>query len=168
MHIFNALRQHGGPILGMTCEFDHWRLFSWKKLNNWKRKLQRKKSIFCAQSWQWFQLHNKEPSADPEGGTGGPDPPPPEICQRYGLVWRFDGKERGSKGCVYLIIVNFFFWLASLASIIQTYYRYTYFKAQFSVLNGQPFSIFPLSKLWKESNFPSLAFMKGHFHIFLV
>ena len=26
--------------------------------------------------------------------------------------------------------------------------------------NGDPFFIFPLSKLWKESNFPSLAFMK--------
>ena len=28
------------------------------------------------------------------------------------------------------------------------------------------FLIFPLSKLWKESNFPSLAFMKGHFIFF--
>ena len=29
----------------------------------------------------------KKTSADPEGGTGGPEPPPlpPEICQRWGL-----------------------------------------------------------------------------------
>ena len=36
------------------------------------------------------------------GGTGGPDPP--EIRQRWGLVWRSDGQERGSKGCFYLIL----------------------------------------------------------------
>ena len=40
---------------------------------------------------------------------------------------------------------------------------YTYFQLQRS-----SFLIFPLSRLWKESNFPPLALMKGHFHISLV
>ena len=51
--------------------------------------------------------------ADPEGGRGPDPPPPPQICQRWSLVWIFDGYERGSKGCFY----SFFFWLAPLASI---------------------------------------------------
>ena len=44
--------------------------------------------------------------ADPEGGGGG-NPDPPKICQRWGLVWMFDGSERGSNGCFNLTIIFF-------------------------------------------------------------
>ena len=41
---------------------------------------------------KWLKELIKQIScADPEGGTGGPDTPPPEICQRWGLAWMFDG-----------------------------------------------------------------------------
>ena len=98
--------------------------------------------------------NNLAASADPEGGTGGQDPPwdLSEVGSCVEAWW----VGKGVQLLFYLIIINFF-WLASLASIIQIYYMYTYFKVQCSVWNGHPFSIFPLSKSWKESNFPSLS-----------
>ena len=96
------------------------------------------------------------------GDRGSGNPPPPGICQRWGLVSRFYGVGEG----VQLLCIPYyyhFFWLASLASILQAYYRYTYFQVQCSVWNDHPFSRFPLSKLWKEFNFPSLALLKGIF-----
>ena len=105
-------------------------------------------------------------SADPEGGPGVRTP---LRFVRGGVLCRGLMSRRGGPKVVFNLLLTFFFWLASLASIIQTYYT-LYFQLQYSVWNGHPFSIFPLSKLllWKESNFPSLAFTKGHFHIFLV
>ena len=46
---------------------------------------------------------------------------------------------------------------------------YTYFKVQCSVWNGHPFSLFPLSKSWKDSNFPSLScFYQKDIFIFIL
>ena len=45
--------------------------------------------------------------------------PYPEICQKRGPVWRFDGKERGWK-----MFYDNFFWLALLASIIELKVKY--------------------------------------------
>ena len=64
--------------------------------------------------FQWASLYMRGSRG---GGGGGPGVrTPPEICQRWGLVWIFDGYERGFKGCFYLIFI-IFFWLAPLASI---------------------------------------------------
>ena len=97
------------------------------------------------------------------GGTGGPEPPPPLRFVRGGVLCRglMSTCRRGGPKVVFNLLLSFFFWLASLASIIQTYYINTYFQVQYSVWNGHPFSIFPLSKLWKESNFPSLVLWNG-------
>ena len=97
-------------------------------------------------------------------GTGGPEPPPPPLRFVRGEVLcrgLMSTCRRGGPKVVFNLLLSFFSWLASLASIIQTYYIYTYFQVQYSVWNGHPFSIFPLSKLWKESNFPSLASWNG-------
>ena len=106
------------------------------------------------------------------GGDRGSGPPPPpwdlsEVGSCVEVWWVGEGVQR----LFSTYLFTFFFWLASLASIYTkriTYIHTLYFQVQYSVWNGHPFSIFPLSKLllWKESNFPSLAFMKGHFHIF--
>ena len=69
---------------------------------------------WCIWSYNVFYVEDKQDMRGSRGGTGGPDPP--EICQRWGLVWLFNGYERGSKGCFYLIFI-IFFWLAPLASI---------------------------------------------------
>ena len=66
------------------------------------------------------EISTQDPLSDVSQGVGGPDPPPPplEICQRWGFVWMCAGKERGSKGYFYLIII-ILFGLASLACIIH-------------------------------------------------
>ena len=40
-------------------------------------------------------------------GNRGSGPPPPEICQMWGLVWMFDGQERSPK--IDFIILLYFF-----------------------------------------------------------
>ena len=64
-----------------------------------------------------------------------------------------------------LIIINFSGSPRSPVLNKHFTWLYTYFQVQCSVWNGHPFYIFPLSKFWNESNFPSLAFMKWSFHI---
>ena len=59
-----------------------------------------------------------------------------------------------------------FFWLASLASIIQTYYIYTYFQVQCSVLNGHPFSNIPLIQIMKRIQLPISCFYERAFSYF--
>ena len=80
----------------------------------------------------------KRTSADPEGGGGAGirTPLPPLRFVRGGVLWLF------------LPHYYHFFWLASLASIIEINYMctYMYFHDQCSVWNGHPFSTFPLSK----------------------
>ena len=111
--------------------------------------------FYCSQNYRGFAvLHNGvgfqnayiQSSADPEGGGGdrGSGPPPPEICQRWGLVQRLDVQERGSNGCFHFIIINFF--SGSLRSPVLykliTYIWdqcvspsiYTYFQVQYSVI----------------------------------
>ena len=56
-----------------------------------------------------------------------------------------------------------FFWLASLASIIQTYFIYTYFQVQCSVLNGHPFSNIPLIQIMKRIQLPISCFYERAF-----
>ena len=103
------------------------------------------------------------PSADPEGGYRGSGPPPPWDLSEVGSCveawWVGEGVQR------LFLPYYFLFFLARFARqyIIQIYYMYTYFHVQCSVWNGHPFSIFPY-----PNNFPPLAFMKEHFHIFLV
>ena len=55
------------------------------------------------------------------GGAGSGPPLPPEICQRWGLVWIFDEYERGFKGCFYLI---FIFFLARSARQYSKHCKY--------------------------------------------
>ena len=91
-------------------------------------------------------------SADPEGGgeTGGQNPPPPLRFVGGGVFCRGLIGRRGGPTVVLTLLLSFFFRLASLASIIQTYYLYIHLyvlQAQCSVWNGHPFSIVPLSKL---------------------
>ena len=104
-------------------------------------------------------------------GTGGPPPPPPpwdvsEVGSYEGAWWEAWWVGEG--------VHRFFFQLIDINFFLARYARHYYtnvlhiYILQYSVWKGRPFSIFPLSKLWKESNFPSLAFMKGHFQNFLV
>ena len=53
------------------------------------------------------------------GGDRGPDPPNPEICQRWGLAWMFDGRRGGPK-VVFIFLLYFFF----LARFARQYYTY--------------------------------------------
>ena len=55
------------------------------------------------------------------GGTGGPDPPPPLRFVRGGVLHGCLGRRGGPK-VVFIFLYNFFFWLASLASIIHIEY----------------------------------------------
>ena len=72
-------------------------------------------------------------SADPEGGTGGPDPPPLRFV-RGGVLCRGLMSRRGGPKVV-LTYYQLFFWLASLASIIIykyiTYIHILYFQVQY-------------------------------------
>ena len=105
------------------------------------------------------------------GGPGVRTPPPPLRFVRGGVLWRGLIGRRGGP-TIDFSFLSFFFWLASLASIIQTYIiclHTSKFNVQYGmVILSLYIFVVPLSKLWKESNFPSLAFMKGYFHIFLV
>ena len=96
-----------------------------------------------------MQDHNA--SADPEGGGNRGSGPPPWDLSEVGSCVEAWWVGEGIQWLFSLYYYLFFFWLASLASIIQTYYIYTYFQVQYSLWNGHPFSILPLS-LWKESN----------------
>ena len=44
-------------------------------------------------------------------GGGSGTPPPPEICQRWGLVWMFGRKERGPK----VVLAYYHYFLARFA-----------------------------------------------------
>ena len=55
-------------------------------------------------------------STDSEGG-GDQESGPPEICQRWGPVYKFDGYERSPE--MFLSYYYHFFGVASLASIIH-------------------------------------------------
>ena len=59
-----------------------------------------------------------------------------------------------------------FFWLASLASLIQTYYIYTHFQVQCSLLNGHPFSNIPLIQIMKRIQLPISCFYERTFSYF--
>ena len=69
------------------------------------------------------------------GRTGGPDPPPPwdlsEVGSRVEVWWVGEGGPK----VVFNLLLTIFFWLASLASIIQTYYIYTYIVLPSSILS---------------------------------
>ena len=85
-------------------------------------------------------------SADPEGGDRGSGPPLRFV--RGGVLCSGLMGGRGGPTVVFALLLSIFFWLASLASIIETYYMYTYFKVQCSVWNGRRhfLSIFSLFK----------------------
>ena len=113
------------------------------------------------------QSHHKRGSRGGDRGSG----PPPLRFVSGGVLWR-ELMGRGGPIVDFTFLLSFFFWLASLASIIQTYITCLHtskFNVQYeTVILSLYIFVVPLSKLWKESNFPSLAFMKGYFHIFLV
>ena len=67
---------------------------------------------------------------------------------------------------VFTLLLSFF-WLASLASIIQTYYIYTYFKVQCSVLKGHPFSNISLIQIMKRIQLLISCFYERAFSYFL-
>ena len=110
-----------------------------------------------------LSLHGFESSADPEGGTGGPDPPwdLSEVGSCVEVWWIGEGVQR-----LCLPYYCHFFWLASLASIIQTYYMYTYFQVQYSVLNGHLFSNIPLIQIMKRIQLPISCFYERAFSYF--
>ena len=80
------------------------------------------------------------------GGPGVRTPPPLRFVRGWVLCSGLMG-GRGGPTVVFALILSIFFWLASLASIIETYYMYTYFKVQCSVWNGRRhfLSIFPFN-----------------------
>ena len=101
-------------------------------------------------------------SADPEGG-GGSEPPRPcdlsEVGSCVEMWWVGEGVQR-----LFSLYYNQIF-LDRFARQYYTNVLHIYILS--SSIFSHPFSILPLS-LWKESNLPSLAFMKGHLRIFLV
>ena len=92
-----------------------------------------------------FQLQVHQYLARIHKGDRGSGPPPPRDLSGVGSCVDASLVGEGVQRLFYHIII-IFFWLASLASIIQIYYMYTYFHVQCSVCTGHPFSIFPLSK----------------------
>ena len=99
------------------------------------------------------------------GGDRGSGPPSLRFV-RGGVLCRGLMRRRGGPTVVFTLLLSSFFLARFAPSIIQTCYMYTDFQVQCSVWNGHPFYIFPLSKLWKETNFSSLAVMKGLFTFF--
>ena len=57
-------------------------------------------------------------------GDQGSGTPPPLRFVRGGVLCRGLMSRRGGPKVVFNLLLTFFFWLASLASIIQTYYIY--------------------------------------------
>ena len=109
-------------------------------------------------------------SADPEGGGagGGPDPPPPRWFVRGGVLWRGLMGRRVRPTVVFTLLFSVFFWLASLAIIIQTYnmYMYTYFQLQLGVQYGTVILslYFPYQNYEKNPTSHPLLLWKGtHF-----
>ena len=98
------------------------------------------------------------------GGDRGSGPPPPLRFVRGGVLCRGLMGRRGGPTVVCTLSLSIFFRLAPLASIMQTYYMYTYLQVQVG-MERSSFLCIPLFKLWKESTFSSFAFMKGDFHI---
>ena len=97
-------------------------------------------------------------SADPEGGGVQNPPPPPWDLSRGGVLCRGLMGRRGGPTVVFTLLLTYF-WGPLRSPILYKHITYIYvLQAQCSVWNGHPFSIFPLSKLWQESNLQSLAF----------
>ena len=80
--------------------------------------------------------------------------PPPLRFVRGGVLCSGLMGGRGGPTVVFPLLLSIFFWLASLASIIETYYMYTYFKVQCSVWNDRRhlLSIFSLFEQNPTSN----------------
>ena len=105
-------------------------------------------------------LLNKCGSRGVDRGSG-----PPLRFVRGGVLCRGLMGRRGGPTVVFTLLLSIFFWLASLASIMQTYFMYTYSQVQCSVWNGHPFSIFPLSKS-KRIQLPISRFYERVFSYF--
>ena len=75
------------------------------------------------------------PSADPEGGPGVRNPPPPPRLVIGGVLCRGLMSRKGGPKVVFNLLLTIFFWLASLASIIQAYYIYTFIVLPSSILS---------------------------------
>ena len=109
-------------------------------------------------------------SADPEGGTGGPEPPPPWDLSEVGSCLEAWWVGEGSNSCFYLIIINFF-WLASLASIlykhISTCIHTSKSNVQYGTVTLSLYFPYPNHEKIPTSH-PLVAFIKGHFHIYIV
>ena len=164
----------GFPHFSFTC-FDKLSWHSMYKFFSWTWVQRRVSSMcvnFCrryAHFWNlkyWLSAFHLHPfKRGSRGGTGGPDPPPWDLSMVGSCVeawWVGEGVQR-------LFLPYFwqiFFRLASLASIIKTYYLYIRSTSSMFSMERHPFSIFLLSKLWQESNFQSRTFR--HFHIILV
>ena len=150
----------------LTRSYDNFKPLYQQKI---KKKLQTQKRH------QKLALHNNDQQMRTDlgvqariqrGDRGSGPPPPPEIDQRWGLVYRLDGQERGSNDCFYLIIIIFF-----LARFARQYYTNM---LHIFILPSSMFSMERLSFLYisliqimnKKSNFLSLVFMNGHFNIF--
>ena len=113
-------------------------------------------SINCDFHHFWTYRHYS--SADHEGGGDQGSGPPLGFVLCRGLMG-----GRGGPTVVFTLLLSIF----SLRSpVFYKHFTCIYvIQAQCSVWNGHPFSIFPLSKLWQESNFQSFAFR--HFHIII-
>ena len=91
------------------------------------------------------------------GGGGPGTPPPPLKFVRDGVLCRGLMGRRGGPTIVFTLLLSLFF----LARFARQYYTNMFSMEQSS------FFFCPLSKLWIESNFPSLAFMKLSERVFL-
>ena len=105
------------------------------------------------QCTMYHTFHVKQ--ARTQRGTGVPDTPPPLRFVKGGVLWRGLIGRRGGPTVVFTLL-SFFFWLASLAIILQTVYILPSRMHLFS-MEQSFFFIFPLSKLWNRSNLLSLA-----------
>ena len=90
-------------------------------------------------------------SADPEGGTGGPDPPwdLSEVGSCVEAWWVGEGVQ----WLFCRIIINFF-WLASLASIIQTYYMVYILQSSIFSMERSSFLYISLIQIMKRVELP--------------
>ena len=98
-------------------------------------------------------------SADPEGGPGvrTPPPPPPWDLSEVGVLCRGLMGRRGGPTVV-LPYYSLFFRLASLASIIQTYYLYIRTPISIFSMERSPFLYISLIQIMTRIQLPIPCF----------
>ena len=117
---------------------------------------------------RWLHWPIRQQTSADLGGGGDRTPPPLRFVRGGVLCIGLMGR-RGGPMVVLTLLLSFFSARFTCQYYgIQTYYLYIYTYAKLNSSMRQSFclNIFPLSKLWQEWNFQSLAL--GRCHIFLV